>query len=103
MPLTLSLYGSSNYSGQLIIDRNNLINAYPDPIDEKKIFEMEEIRGKVNEAIYQAILSSLEKFGDINNSKSFFAMTDDPRHDALGHMGAYDRYHTMHAHYNFPK
>jgi len=105
MPLTLELYGTnSKQTGRLIIDRNNLIIAYPADSSMKSINKAFKNRDGASKLIHNSYAySNNGKICELYplSSKQNFANAGDPRHDALEHMSGYDRYECKHAHWIF--
>jgi hypothetical protein len=105
MPLTLELIGSNpKNSGQLIIDRNNLIVAYYSDSSIESINNALSNRLRLGNLITESYEYSknkeIAKKHPLTPNKTY-AETDDPRHDALEHMSSYDRYECQHGHLIF--
>lgn len=92
MPLTINLFGlSPENHGHIIIDRNNLIFAYPIVNVDLAVKNITDIESILRADFCTKILSLI-------STERNFLETEDLRHNALEHLCDYDRYKCVHTH-----
>lgn len=96
MPLTLQLYGSDlKNTGTFHIERNNMLFYYSfDQNNSRSFYQAIHNRDRLRDSV----LEGESRLADYRSKDRGFAMTEDPRHDVLGHLSHYDRHDSAHFH-----